>query len=180
MTGNSIREKKTALIKLVAIRAGVIFVTWLIIYHGYIIPDGRLNKALTNSVISGTNFGLTIIGYDTRSSVESSMVFIDEQPVVLVADACNGLELFALYTGFLICFPGRIKYKLIFIPIGISLIYLVNVLREITLALNYKFFQETFDINHKYTYVFIVYLFVFAIWRFWLNRYSYLATNKES
>ena len=179
MLGKSQQEKKSALIRIVAIRAVIAFVMWLIVYHGYIIPDGRLNKLLTNSVIAGTNYGLNLIGYDTSSSVASSMVYIDNQPVVLVADACNGLELFALYTGFLICFPGRIKYKMIFIPLGIGLIYLVNVMREITLAINYKFFQETFDFNHKYTYVFIVYLFVFAIWRFWLNRYSSLALNKK-
>ena len=164
---------KKSVLKGFAIKAIITFITWLILYYGFIIPDGRLNRFLTNTVISGTTFGLSILGYET--SGKDDMVYIDNQPVVLVADACNGLELFALYVGFLLCFPGKWKYKLLFIPIGIVLIYIINVIREIILALNYKFFQETFDFNHKYTYVFVVYLFVFAIWRYWLNRYSILA-----
>ncbi|MEM6642330.1 MAG: archaeosortase/exosortase family protein [Bacteroidota bacterium] len=164
---------KKSLLKGFAIKAVITFVAWMVLYYGFIIPDGRLNRVLTNTVIAGTVFGLSTLGYDT--SGEGDMVLINDQPVVLVADACNGLELFALYIGFLLCFPGKWKYKAFFIPIGLILIYVINVMREIVLALNYKFFQETFDFNHKYTYVFIVYLFVFALWRFWLNRYSILA-----
>lgn len=167
---------KNSLLKGFGIKAAVTFIVWLILYYGFIIPDGRLNHFLTGTVIRGTTIGLSIFGYETKGA--DSMVYIDGQPVVLVADACNGLELFALYVGFLLCFPGKWKYKFIFIPVGIILIYMINVLREVTLALNYKFFQETFDFNHKYTYVFIVYIFVFAIWRYWLNHYSILAKPK--
>jgi len=171
----AVNLNKKRLLKGFAIKAIITFIIWTVIYYGLIIPDGRLNSFLTDTVIKGTTAGLTILGYDTRG--EGDMVFIDNQPVVLVADACNGLELFALYIGFLLCFPGKWKYKVIFIPAGIILIYLINVIREIVLALNYKFFQNTFDFNHKYTYVFIVYIFVFAIWRFWLNKYSILAKS---
>lgn len=166
---------KGRLLKGFAIKAIVTFISWVIIYYGFIIPDGRVNGFLTQSVIRGTTLGLSWLGYDTKG--QGNMIFIDSQPVVLVADACNGLELFALYIGFLLCFPGKWKYKLIFITIGVFFLYAINVIREIVLALNYKFFQESFDFNHKYTYVFIVYLFVFSIWRFWLNRYSILAKN---
>lgn len=158
------------LVKIFLIRCGVAYVLWLVAYYGFIQPDGRINAFLTDLVIQGTIIGLDLLGYAT--SGQGSMVLIDNQPVVLVADACNGLELFALYAGFLICFPGKIRYKSIFIPIGIGIIFLVNVLREIVLSLNYKFFQETFDFNHKYTYVLVVYTVVFLIWRFWLKRYS--------
>ena len=165
--------EKKRLLKTFAVRAGITFVSWMVIYYGLIIPDGRLNNYLTQKVIDGTTVGLSILGYETKG--EGNMVYIENQPVVLVADACNGLELFALYIGFLLCFPGKWKYKAFFIPIGLGLIFLINVIREIVLALNYKFFQETFDFNHKYTYVLVVYLFVFALWRYWLNRYSVLA-----
>lgn len=164
------------IVKKFLIRAGIVYVGWLIIYHAVIIPDGRLNKFLTDQVSAGTVIGLELLGYETDFKVvnNNNMVYIDGQAVVLVADACNGLELFALYTGFLLAFPGRWQYKAIFIPAGILLIFLINVAREVALSLNYKFFQETFELNHKYTYVFIVYVFVFIIWRFWLKNYSAL------
>lgn len=163
------------MLKKFVIRAAIIYVVWLVLYYGIIIPDGRMNSFLTKSVIEGTLVALTIVGYESTS--DESVILIDGDPVVLVADACNGLELFALFSGFILAFPGRIKYKLYFIPIGILLIYLINVIRELALALNYKFFQKSFELNHKYTYVFIVYCFVLLLWRFWLKRYSALVKN---
>lgn len=166
-------SKRNSVIKVFLIRATLIYIGWLFLYHYLIIPDGRLNMFLTNQVIKGTVTLLDVFGYE--QGYEGNTVYIDNQPVVLVADECNGLELFALYIGFILAFPGRILYKLIFIPSGIVVIYCINILREFALSLNYKFFQETFEVNHKYTYVFIVYLVVFIIWRYWLKNFSILA-----
>jgi exosortase/archaeosortase family protein len=164
------KEDKYHILKVFGLRSLLAFIIWMFLYHGIIIPDGRINLFLTNTVIYGTLFGLKALGYQCIQ--QGQTVLIDGEPVVLVADACNGLELFVLYAGFIICFPGRIKFKLLFIPFGILLIYIINVFREIILALNYKFFRESFEFNHKYTYVLIVYVFVFILWRIWIKRYS--------
>ncbi|MFT7155081.1 MAG: exosortase/archaeosortase family protein [Parvicella sp.] len=176
MKENKYSDRKK-LIKVFLIRCGIAYPIWLITYYGLIQPYSRINEWLTNLVIQGTVIGLNLLGYDTLS--RGNIVTIDDQPVVLVADACNGLELFALYSGFLLCFPGKAFYKSVFIPTGIGVIFIVNIIREIILSLNYKFFQETFEFNHKYTYVFVVYIIVFLIWRFWLNRFSVIASGKE-
>ena len=167
------------ILKSFVIRAVLIFIGWLGLYHGFILPNGTANQWLTEKVVIGTKVGLDLLGYDTThgwvnetDEDTSRYIYIDGQPVVLVADACNGLELMALFIGFLFAFPGPWKYKALLIPIGTVVIFIINVLREVVLALNYKYFQESFDFNHKYTYVFIVYLAIFMIWRFWLNRYS--------
>jgi len=173
------------ILKEFATKASILFVGWLIVYHGFIVPDGRANRLLTEKVVNGTKIGLSILGYESDQKIidssdpnSSRYVFIDNQPVVLVADECNGFELMALYIGFLLAFPGPWKWKAIFIPIGSIIIFLINVGREIILALNYKYFQESFDFNHKYTYVFVVYLIIFLIWRFWLNRFSMIGKNQ--
>lgn len=173
------------ILKSFAIKAVILFVGWMIIYHGFIVPDGRANKWLTDQVVSGTKVGLNLLGYESdqglvdESNPDSSRyIYIDNQPVVLVADECNGFELMALYIGFLLAFPGPWKWKAIFIPIGSVIIFLINVGREVILALNYKYFQESFDFNHKYTYVFVVYLAIFMIWRYWLNRFSVIGRRR--
>lgn len=162
-----------------AIRVVITVVCWFSVYYGFIKPDGRVNGWLTTKVVQGTSLGLDLLGHNVdTSSINinnqdiSGSVFIDGEPVVLVADECNGLELMALYIGFFLCFPGPWRFKSLFIPFGTIMVFLINIVREIVLALNYKYFQETFHFNHKYTYVLIVYLSIFWIWRFWLNRYS--------
>lgn len=166
-------------IKTFLIRSAIVYVVWLIAFHGFIIPNQTVNRTLSNAVVDATSMGLSLMGYDTkqvwkteRPNDSRRYIFIDAEPAVLVADGCNGLELIALFVGFILCFPGPIKYKLIFIPIGSFFVFLINIFREIALALNFKFFERTFDLNHKYTYVLIVYLLVFVMWRFWLNNYS--------
>lgn len=167
------KEEKIQILKKFGIRSLLAFTIWIFLYYGVIIPDGRLNKFLTGTVIYGTLTGLKILGHNSVRA--DNYVLIDNEPMVLVADGCNGLELFILYAGFIICFPGKIRYKLIFIPMGIILIYLINVIREIFLALNYKFFRESFEFNHKYTYVLVVYIFVFILWRIWIKKYSIIS-----
>ncbi|WP_421874986.1 exosortase X [Marinoscillum sp.] len=172
-------NKVNSILRVFAIRAVILFIGWMVAYHGFIKPDGRANKWLTTKVVQSTKLGLNLLGFNTeyayRNEYEndtSRFISIDNQPVVLVADECNGLELIALFIGFILCFPGPLKFKAIMISIGSLMVFLINVFREIILALNYKFLQETFDFNHKYTYVFIVYLLIFLLWRYWLNKYS--------
>lgn len=179
-------EEIKKLLKNFLLKASILFAIWMIFYHGFIIPDGRANKWLTEQVVVGTKIGLAMLDYDSNKGLvdennpeSSQYIYIDNQPVVLVADECNGFELMALFIGFILAFPGPWKWKTIFIPIGSIIIFLVNVAREVVLALNYKYFQETFDFNHKYTYVFVVYLIIFNIWRFWLNNFSSLIVRKN-
>lgn len=138
-------------------------------------------------VVRGTAFGLESLGFEVETSYRnendhvnriSGIIYIDSTPAVLVADPCNGLELFALFIGFFLCFPGSWISKTIFIIFGVTFLFLLNILREIMLALNYHYFQSSFDFNHKYTFAIFVYLAVFLIWRFWLNRYMIISHKK--
>ena len=181
------KDKVRSILKSFLIKAIIIFVVWQVAYYGFILPNGRANSWLTIQVVTGTKVGLDLLGYDSdfgqtdiKNPQSSRYIYIDNQPVVLVADECNGFELMALYIGFLLAFPGPWKWKAIFILVGTVVIFIVNILREVVLALNYKYFQESFDFNHKYTYVFVVYSVIFLIWRFWLNNYSLISQKNEN
>lgn len=172
-------DKVQSILKTFAIRAVILLISWMIAYHGFIKPYTGINNWLSIQVLNSTRIALSALGYDTSLDLSKAStydfknaVFIDGQPVVLVADGCNGLELMALFIGFLLSFPGPVKYKAIIIPFGSIMVFIINVLREVILALNYKYFQETFEFNHKYTYAFVVYFTIFLIWRYWLNHYS--------
>lgn len=183
----SANDKVQSILKLFAIRAVILLIGWMVLYHGFIKPYTAVNNWLSVQVLNSTQTILNFLGYDTNLDTSKTStynfknaVFIDGQPVVLVADGCNGLELMALFIGFLLSFPGPAKYKALIIPFGSVAVFIINVLREVILALNYKYFQETFDFNHKYTYVLIVYLIIFLIWRYWLNHYSSIGIRSRN
>jgi exosortase/archaeosortase family protein len=169
---------KNKLIKTFLIRALIVFVVWQTLFVAYLQPEGSLNAWLTSTVVVASVRGLQMIGFEAEA--RENVIFINEEQSVLVADPCNGLELFALFIGFLICFPGGWKSKLVYSVFGCFLISLINVIREIALALNYNYFRATFDLNHKYTYTLVVYVFIFLIWRHWLLRYSIIAQTRTN
>lgn len=164
---------KKKLIKAFLIKAILLFIIWQVGYHMFLKPNGAVDNTLTSGVVSSSVYGLNLIGFDTTS--KENVIFIGGQQSVLVANACNGLELIALFVGFLICFPGKIISKIIYGIVGSMLLMLINVFREVALALNYNYFSSTFDLNHKYTYTLIVYACVFFIWKHWIENYSIIS-----
>lgn len=169
-----VRKKK--LVKVFLIKAAIIFVVWQVFYSLLISPNGTIDNALTGLVVSSSVFCLNLIGFDTYS--KENVLFIDGVQSVLVANGCNGLELIVLFVGFLVCFPGKIFQKVMYSILGSIVLIFINIMREVLLALNYNYFESTFDLNHKYTYTLIVYGCVFFIWKHWLEHYSSIAKKR--
>ena len=178
---------KRKLLRRFLIKAVIFYFGWTALFHGYIRPSGYINNFLTLTVANGTKIGGQLLGYDAFVTSEAeknspekihATVYLNNEPAVLVADACNGLELFALFVGFIVCFPGAVLPKIIFSIGGTLLLFLANIIREIALSFNYLYFRSSFDFNHKYTYAIAVYAIVFLIWRYWLNNYSVLGKKQ--
>lgn len=97
--------------------------------------------------------------------------------ILRIESACNGLVLMMLFAGFIIAFPGPWKHKLWFIPLGIVIIHVVNILRVAALGWNYVSASRSFEFNHKYTFELVVYCVIFLMWMWWSNQYANLKRN---
>jgi exosortase/archaeosortase family protein len=80
--------------------------------------------------------------------------------------------LFALFAGFVVAFPGKIKNKLWFIPLGILIIHLTNIIRILALAIIAYKSPNYLEFNHNYTFTVSVYIIVFALWMIWTLYFS--------
>jgi exosortase/archaeosortase family protein len=85
----------------------------------------------------------------------------------------------ALYTGFLIAFPGNIKSKLYFIGIGTLVIWILNIIRIAALAMLDTISREWTEFNHTYTFTLVMYGVIFLTWYIWLNKYAHVRTKKS-
>lgn len=153
-----------------------LLIGWKTLYYLYLLPDGRLDHVLTEWVLEGSVWGLDMLGFESQYA--DRVIYIKGEPSVAVGDRCNGLELTVLYIGFFLCFPGSIKFKVVYIFLGSITLFALNIIREMALALNYNYFRSSFDINHKYTFALLVYLVVFLLWKNWINAHSF-ANKKE-
>ncbi|MFC5270527.1 exosortase X [Adhaeribacter terreus] len=147
-----------------------LYAVWYLCYDLWLFPDGRLDTWLSEQEVFLSDYGLRLFGY--QASHSDTTLFINTYPVVLVGNPCNGMVLFALFAGFIIAYPGPWKAKLFYVPVGIFLIYLLNVLRIMALALNSFHSRHTLEFNHKYTFAFVVYACIFGFWMLWIKRYA--------
>ena len=148
---------------------------WFILYDFWL---SDFDKYLTLAVVDASVYALKLLGYS--AAAKDIMVQIDGEDTVFVYHACNGMILMALFIGFILAFPGPIKKKLFYIPFGLIIINVLNVLRVTALALNAHYFHQTLSFNHKYTFTVIVYAAIFALWMLWVKKFSGLSKNANA
>ena len=150
-----------------------LYAGWLLIYGQWLEPDGRLDHALSVNIAAAAVAMLQGIGEVAGIAArEPNTVLMQGQPAVFVDDPCNGLVLYALFIGFIVAFPGPIRHKLWFVPVGVVAIYLLNVLRVAALALNHTYWYHTVDFNHHYTFQFVAYVSIFGLWMAWVRHFA--------
>ncbi len=110
---------------------------------------------------------------------------------VFMGISCLGMSLMGGFIALIISFPGKLKHKLWFIPAGIIIIQLLNILRMSTLAvLLYYNFENTFkdinflgiiQFNHHDLFNMFIYLVIFGMFVFYVNYFGVkkIHTEKE-
>ncbi len=166
-------------LNLFLIKCAVLFIGWLALYTFYIHPNGTLDRFAVDLLIREGTWVLDAIGYDTiQEDLEGDVrtLGIDGSFGVWVGDPCNGVEVIALFIGFLIAFPAKKKHLWWFIPTGVIAIHHLNLLRVIVLAIIQSKAPEYLDFNHTYTFTILIYGFVAALWYIWI---TYLGQSRE-
>ncbi|MBS1635502.1 MAG: archaeosortase/exosortase family protein [Bacteroidetes bacterium] len=157
------------------LKAGVLYTLCYVLYEFLIKPYTLLDERFIRSIINQCIFLFSLLGYKTFASAETNdvQVFgIDGSNGVWIGGPCNGITLIFLFAVFIVAYPGNIKNKLWFIPLGILLVHLINLLRIISLALIAFYAPEYLNFNHTYTFTFLAYSFVFGLWMLWVNKYA--------
>ncbi|MGL4598180.1 MAG: exosortase X [Bacteroidia bacterium] len=160
----------------------LIYLGWYIIYELFIHPWGKLDMLVINDTVAHTQQLLHLFGYDVFVSNNETVrtVGIDGTHGLWIGDPCNGLTLFALFLSFIVAFPGAWKHKAWFIPTGILLIHLLNIIRVTCLCMIVKYNPTWLEFNHTYLFQLLMYGFIFLLWMIWIKRYSGLQMRKSS
>ena len=170
------RFKNTSPIYRFLIAFAVLSLSWYLLYTLVLSPYTNLDIMVINPTLSFSKSILEMLGH--RTFVEGRTIRIAGTSGLWVGDNCNAISLFALFTGFIIAFPGNIKSKFWFIPLGILFIYFLNCIRLIILAIVDVYSRKWTEFNHTYTFTIIIYGCIFMLWMFWVNRYSFIKEKK--
>lgn len=159
-------------------RAAIIFSFWFLVYYVWQADKLIISKPLSELVVNQSTALLSVFDSNYHLSVEQRGKYLmhtvcyNTKCLVGVGRGCNALELFVLFAGFIIAFPGSVKHKFWFIPVGLVLIHFLNVIRVAALAMIQFKAPEYLDFNHRYTFTFIVYGVIFLFWVIWVKKFS--------
>ncbi|MEM8557586.1 MAG: archaeosortase/exosortase family protein [Bacteroidota bacterium] len=159
-------RRHAPLVRFFAILVGV-YAVWFVLYDLWLLPDGRLDAWLSHRVATASAGLLGLIGFDVVHA--GRVLGLDGAAGVEVADGCNGLTTVGLFIGFVLAFPGQWQRRMWFIPMGIGLLLLVNVLRVASLAIIQVEWPEAFASVHSFGATTFFYVVVFILWVVWAN-----------
>jgi exosortase/archaeosortase family protein len=142
-----------------------IFVAWYLLYDLWILPDGRVDHALSLHIIAMAKGILELKGYDIITYAR--VITLPGANGIEMVDGCNGIEALGLFVGFVVAFKGTWKNRAWVIPLGLVLIYLVNIVRVVVLVITQKHAPSIFTVTHDYSTTAIFYIVIFAMWVWW-------------
>lgn len=154
-----------------------LYVGWYFFYEFYLHPYTRFDKWVINALVEFANTTLQWMGYATTnySAVDvdfNEHIGIEGYKGLTIGAPCDGVILYALFIIFIAAFPGPLRHKLWYIPVGAFTVFYVNVLRIVALAIIMSINENWLAFNHDYTFTILVYAYVFALWMIWVKRFS--------
>lgn len=169
---HKIYKEYALLIKFLGYGAGLLFL-WYIFYHylRYLpfvhMTYEYLTAKLTLFYLHASKFALNILGYEV--SVDDKLIIFENTSGIYLDRGCLARNLKGLFAGFIIAFPGNINNKLWYIPAGLGVIAILNIIRICALAYTATFHPDYMDFNHHFAFKYTVYFFTFLLWAIWIK-----------
>lgn len=86
--------------------------------------------------------------------------------------ACSGLKQAYIYLCIMIFSRGSWLKKIWYIPLGLILVYLFNIIRISFIIAFIENHPTAFDLLHLYIFKYLYYILIFGIWVFWEEKIS--------
>lgn len=99
---------------------------------------------------------------------------------VYVNVSCSGLKQFYQWFFLMILYPGPWKNKLWFIPTGLVIIHIVNIMRILGMIAVTIYLPEKWHLMHDYVARPFFYVVMFFLWVWWNERYYLKAKVKST
>ena len=157
------------------LKAGILYGLCYFLYEFIVKRTTRGDQLFIREIINLCKWIFDLMGYKTFASKEVNdfQVFgIDGSNGVWIGGPCNGITLMFLFAIFVVAYPGNVKNKLWYVPLGIFIVHTINIARIIALAFIAKYDYTYLDFNHTYTFTFLAYSAVFGLWMIWVNKLS--------
>jgi len=109
-----------------------------------------------------------VLHYSVKG-IENTL-YLPHNAYVAVEGACSGLKQFYQWVLLMILFPGPWKKKLWFIPLGLVVIHIDNIIRIVILSIVAIHWPQHWDFIHLWILRPFFYVVIFALWVLWVEK----------
>ncbi|MFY7758818.1 MAG: exosortase family protein XrtF [Flavobacterium stagni] len=99
-------------------------------------------------------------------------LFFHHRWIARIVEGCNAISVMILFVSFVIAFKGKFKAMVWFLPFGIAVIHIANIIRIALLAVALYHFPKAEHLLHGVLFPLLIYGIVFILWMIWVNRFS--------
>ncbi len=101
------------------------------------------------------------------------MITVDGYQAVFIGDLCLGIAPIVIFSGFVLTFGDHTRNKIWFIPLGIIIINIINVIRSAALVLVLVNYQKYFKLAHDNVYLYLTYGAIFVLLMWWMDKLAF-------
>ena len=152
--------------------AALLYLGWYLLYELVLHPLGTLDRAVIDNLMLLSGGTLEALGYALLPEPQfdsNRYIGIQGGSHLWIGDPCNGLGLFAVFSLFVLAYPGPWRHKAWFVPMGLLTIHFINALRIVALCIVVTIDYELLNFNHDYTFYVVIYGWVFLLWWVWVR-----------
>lgn len=106
-------------------------------------------------------------------------LYFNNNGFVAVEGSCSGLKQFYQWTMLMILFPGPWKKKLWFIPLGLLVIHIDNILRIVILSVVVIHWPQHWGFIHLWILRPFYYVVMFLLWVIWVEKIKNIHKSKK-
>lgn len=119
-------------------------------------------------------FSITLPEITTAYSCETPIAEIQyyEVPLVLIMEGCNAISVMILFLAFIIAFKGAIKHYLWFVPLGLLILYVSNLVRIYLIGMIVLYYPDYVGFSHDFLFPGIIYGTTFLLWVIWVKFFA--------
>lgn len=160
--------------------SGVIAFTLIYIFYAVLRQNDKVDRLYVDILhiyakflLAGSKFLTELFGFEVVTWGKTIRILDDFKAGGVYLDrGCMGRNVMIGFAALIAVFPGKFIHKLWYIPMGLFVITLVNIMRISGLAITAYCCPQYSDINHYLIFKIVAWAVIFLMWVFWFNHFS--------
>jgi len=153
----------------VVIRAYLVFLFCIVsLFAVILVAVDTINTSV--AAVTARAAGLVLNLFGTRAQVSGTIIYSQDFGMRIIAQ-CTGVFTMAIFLSAVLAYPCRLKEKAIGMAMGTPAIFLINVIRVVSLFYIGLYFPDFLDAAHYVFWQCLMILSAVVLWLFWAEKF---------